>query len=72
MREGACVRVRRARVCVSHVRVDAPSEHMRSNHSINPVLYDPLDAILFNKANAAYGPAIATTAPSLTLSLWSS
>lgn len=69
---GACVCVWHARVCMLHVRVDALSEHMRSNHSINPVLYDPLDAILFNKANAAYGPAIATTAPSLTLSPWSS
>jgi hypothetical protein len=48
--------------------VDAPGERTRPNHSINPVLYDSLDAILFNKANAAYGPAMATAAPSLTLS----
>jgi len=45
-----------------------PSERMRPNHSINSVLYNPLDAILFNKANVAYGPAMAATAPSLTLS----
>lgn len=47
---------------------NAPSERTRPNHSINSVLYDPLDAILFNKANVAYGPAMTTTAPSLTLS----
>jgi len=39
---------------------------MRPNHSINSALYNPLDAILFNKANVAYDPAMATTAPSLT------
>lgn len=60
MRVRVCVSVR---TCVR--RVDAPSERMRPNHSINPVLYNPLDAILFNKANAAYGPAMAATAPSL-------
>lgn len=55
-------------MCICVLVCNAPSERTRPNHSINSVLYDPLDAILFNKANAAYGPAMTTTAPSLTLS----
>lgn len=39
----------------------ARREWMRTNHSINSVLYDPLDAILSNKADATYALNIAMT-----------
>ncbi|KAF7398858.1 hypothetical protein HZH68_007502 [Vespula germanica] len=39
----------------------ARREWMRTNHSINSVLYDPLDAILSNKADATYALNIAVT-----------